>query len=382
MQTIGSLAGIKVLDLSRMLPGPYCSMILADHGADVIGIEDQRFRKDQLFFSTVNRNKRHLSLNLKSIEGKEIFFKLAGDADIIIEGFRPGVVKRLGVDYEAVKEINPGIIYCSITGYGQDGPARDRPGHDVNYMSSAGLLELIGPEHGIPTIPGVQFADIAGGSMNALTGILLALYARTQSGTGQYIDISMTDGLVGYLSLPHYFTSRSDKPPVRSNDLLSHRYGCYNTYRTSDGKFVAIGAVENRFWKRLCELLGYPEYSVLQYSEECRAEIIATLRTVFGRKTVDEWDRLLADEDVCYTRILSYQEVIESPLFKRRGMVVDKIGDQQLSVKEFGIPVKLSATPGSIRTKAVAFGGSTSQILQELGYSEEQITDFSRRNIT
>lgn len=382
MGNIGSLAGLRVLDLSRMLPGPYCSMMLGDHGADVIAIEDQRFKKDQLFFHTVNRNKRHLSLNLKSPEGKEIFFKLAGDADIILEGFRPGVVKRLGVDYKTVKAMNPGIIYCSITGYGQDGPGRDRPGHDVNYMSTAGLLELIGPEDSIPAIPGVQFADIAGGSMNAFSGILLALYARTISGKGQYIDISMTDGLVGYLSLPHYFSTCSDRPPVRSNDLLSHRYGCYNTYVTLDNKYLAIGAVENRFWLRLCELLGVPGFGPLQYDDKDRERITGELRTIFSGKTIDEWDSLLADEDVCYSRILSYQEVLESRLFRERGMVVESIGEQALEIKELGVPIKLSDSPGAIRTPAVTFGASTIQILQELGYHEEQIKDFSKRNIT
>ena len=173
----GSLAGIKVLDLSRLLPGPYCSMLLADHGAEVIGIEDRRFQGDDLFFETLYRNKKHLSLNLKTEAGKTIFFELAADADIIIEGFRPGVAARLGVDYETVSRKFPRIIYCSITGYGQDGPYRERVGHDVNYLAAAGILDLIGPADGPPSIPGVQIADIGGGSMNAVIGILLALVA-------------------------------------------------------------------------------------------------------------------------------------------------------------------------------------------------------------
>ena len=381
MKNRGSLAGIRVLDLSRMLPGPYCSMILADHGADVIAVEDRRFQEDGLFFSTVNRNKRHLSLNLKANEGKEIFFQLAEKADILLEGFRPGVVARLGVDYRSVSEVNPGIIYCSITGYGQSGPGRDRPGHDVNYMSEAGILGLIGPADGKPSIPGVQFADIAGGSMNAVTGILLALYARTRSGRGQYIDISMTDGLVGYHSLLHHFSLASGKQPVRSDDLLSHRYGCYNTYETKDGSYIALGAVENRFWQRLCDILAVPELAAAQYDDSKRSAIIETLTRIFRSRTAAEWDCLLADEDVCYSRVRSYGEMLESPMFQEREMVVDFETVDGQWVKELGIPVKLSETPGSIRSAAVGFGGSTMEILAELGYSNEQAAKLREKKI-
>ena len=381
MSNRGSLAGLRVLDLSRMLPGPFCSMILADHGADVIAVEDRRFQKDGLFFSTVNRNKRHLALNLKTVEGKEIFCRLAEKTDIILEGFRPGVVQRLGVDYQSVRQINPGIIYCSITGYGQSGAGRNRPGHDVNYMSEAGILGLIGPAAGKPSIPGVQFADIAGGSMNAVTGILLALYTRTQSGRGQYIDISMTDGMVGYLSLPHQFSIASGKVPVRSDGILSHRYGCYNTYETKDGVYIAVGAVEHRFWQRLCELLEVPELGGCQYDDDKREEIIATLTRIFSSRTAAQWDCLLTDEDVCYSRVRSYREVLESPMFREREMVVDiETGDGR-KVKELGIPVKLSETPGSIRSAAVGFGSSTLEILGELGYSEEQVAALREKNI-
>ncbi len=281
MQQQGALSGIRVLDLSRMLPGPYCSMILADHGAQVIAIEDKKFQEDGLFFSDLNRNKRHMSLNLKSPEGLAIFFRLAEKADVILEGFRPGVVGRLGVDYQAVQKINPRIIYCSISGYGQTGPLRDRAGHDVNYLSTAGILGLIGEKDRPPTIPGVQVADIAGGSMNAAVGILLALIAREKTGQGQYVDISMTDGMVGFLSLPYFFAERNGRQPKPADSLLSHRYGCYNTYVTADGRYLALGAVENRFWRGLCEHLKRPEFIALQYDEERREEIIGFLRQQF-----------------------------------------------------------------------------------------------------
>ncbi|MBT8350582.1 MAG: CoA transferase, partial [Deltaproteobacteria bacterium] len=235
----GALSGIKVIDLSRLLPGPYCSMILADHGARVIAIEDKRFMGDGLFFSQIYRNKEHMSLNLKTEEGKKIFFRLANDADVILEGFRPGVVQRLGVDYDTVSKTNKKIIYCSISGYGQTGPYRDRAGHDVNYLSRSGALDLIGQANHPPSIPGIQVADIAGGGMNATIGILMALFAREKTGKGQHIDISMTDGLVGFMPSAFFLKQISGQFPTRSYSILSHKYACYNTYETADGRFIS-----------------------------------------------------------------------------------------------------------------------------------------------
>ena len=268
MSTEGALAGITVLDLSRLLPGPYCSMMLADHGARVIAIEDKRFIADDLFITTVNRNKEHMSLNLKTLEGKEIFFRLVERADVLLEGFRPGVVHRLDIDYDTVCKINSKIIYCSITGYGQTGPCRDRAGHDVNYLAHSGVLDLIGEPDRPPSIPGVQIPDIAGGGMNAAIGILLALMARERTGKGQYIDISMTDAMVSLLTLTLYLQQRTGEDPKRGETLLSHRYACYNTYETADGRYLSIGAVENRIWKFFCEHLKVQEYTPLQYDEK------------------------------------------------------------------------------------------------------------------
>ncbi|MBW2489831.1 MAG: CoA transferase, partial [Deltaproteobacteria bacterium] len=211
----GALSGILVMDLSRLLPGPFCSMILADHGARVISVEDKRFLSDDLFISEVNRNKEHMSLNLKTQEGKEIFFRLVKKADILLEGFRPGVVHRLGIDYDTVRSINPKIIYCSITGYGQSGSYRNRAGHDVNFLGYSGILDLMGEPDRPPSIPGVQIGDIAGGGMNAAIGILLALWTRERTGKGQHIDISMTDTMVSFLSLALFLYQRSGEPPKR-----------------------------------------------------------------------------------------------------------------------------------------------------------------------
>ena len=381
-QKPGALAGVNVIDLSRLLPGPYCSMILADHGARVIAVEDKRFLADGLFFNLINRNKEHMSLNLKTEKGKEIFFRLIQNTDVLLEGFRPGVVDRLGVDYQTVREINPKIIYCSITGYGQDGPFRDRVGHDANYLSYAGVLDLIGEADRPPSIPGIQIADIAGGGMNAAIGILLALYARQKTGKGQYIDISMTDGMVGFLPAALFFRRLTGQEPARADGFLSHRYACYNTYETADGRFISIGAVENRFWRQLCDVLGVPEYAELQYDDQHRKEILNFVRNAFKQKTLDEWDTVLGDLDICWGRVQSLSEVLEDPLFRQRKMVVDIKGNDGKTSKTLGVPVKLSETPGAVRTPPVDFGESTPDILRKLGYSEKDIEEFAKAGVT
>ena len=373
----GALSGTTVVDLSRLLPGPYCSMILADHGARVIAIEDKRFLADGLFFNSINRNKEHMSLNLKGDRGKEIFFRLVENADVVLEGFRPGVVDRLGVGYEDVRKVNSNIIYCSITGYGQSGPFRDRVGHDANYLSYAGVLNLDGEAGRPPSIPGVQFADIAGGGMNAAIGILLALFAREKTGKGQYIDISMTDSMVAFLPAALFFSRLTGQEPDRGDSFLSHRYACYNTYETADGKYLSIGAVENRFWKQLCDILGVPEYTELQYDDARRKEIIDFMRAAFKQKPLHEWDAILADRDICWGRVQSLSEVLDDPLFRERQMVVEVSEADGKTSKTLGVPVKLSATPGTIRSAPVEFGASTPAILQELGYSESAIQELA-----
>jgi crotonobetainyl-CoA:carnitine CoA-transferase CaiB-like acyl-CoA transferase len=376
MMQQGALSGIRVLDLSRMLPGPYCSMILADHGAEVIALEDRKFQDDGLFFNDLNRNKSHVSINLKTPEGLEIFFKLAANADVVLEGFRPGVVQRLGVDYDAVRRCNPRIIYCSISGYGQTGPLRNLVGHDVNYIASAGVLDLIGDQGGRPVIPGVQIADIAGGTMNAAIGILLALFAREKTGEGQYIDISMTDGVVGLLSLPYYFARQSGQPQKAGGSLLSHRYACYNTYETADGRFLSIGALENRFWKTLCFHLNRPQYIALQYDEKKRHEIIDDFRSLFLKKTMADWNEELAELEICFAPVKNLAEILVDPHLLEREMVHSYVGENGEEKHGFGIPVKLSETPGSIRTAPGKFGEQTRKILEEIGYSAEQIDTF------
>lgn len=381
MRNKGALSDITVVDLSRLLPGPYCSMILADHGARVIAVESRQFMADGLFLNTVNRNKEHMSLNLKTGQGRQIFFRLIQKADVLLEGFRPGVVDRLGVDYESVRKANPKIIYCSITGYGQYGPFRNRVGHDVNYLSHSGALDLIGEPDRPPSIPGIQIADIAAGGMNAAIGILLALFAREKTGQGQYIDISMTDGMVGFLPAALFFRQLTGRDPRRADAPLSHRYACYNTYETADGRFLSIGAVENRFWKNLCEHFGVPHYAALQYDDSHRQEILQFMRSTFKKQTLDQWDAELADLDICWGRVQTFSEMLADPLFREREMILELQGNAGEKKTAIGIPVKLSKTPGSVRSAAVDFGESTGPILKELGYTEEEIELFTGKNV-
>lgn len=376
----GALDGLLVLDLSRMLPGPYCSMILADHGARVIAIEARRFQSDDLYIDTVNRNKEHVSLNLKAPEGLEVFFRLAEKADVVIEGFRPGVVERLGIGYEAVSRRNPGIVYCSITGYGQTGPLRQSAGHDVNYLARSGVLDLVGTPDGPPVIPGIQIADTAGGGLQAAVGILLALFARGRTGKGQYIDVSMTDGAASLLPLALWFQRRHGAP-VRGDWTFSHGYACYNVYETADGRHLAVGAVEDRFWRLLCRRLDLEEWADHQYDETRRKEIVQRLRERLRTRTLDEWEARFADLDACVCAVKRLDELAGDPLLREREMLVAPEGGGEESAPELGVPVKLSATPGSVRTPPPAFGADTRRVLDELGYSEERIEAFQRDGI-
>ncbi len=371
----GALSGITVVDISRLLPGPFCTMILADHGARVIAIEDRRYAAEAGATFTVLRNKSHMTLNLKTEAGRAIFFDLIKRADVIVEGFRPGVAGRLGVDYESVSAVNSRIIYCSITGYGQNGPCREVAGHDVNYLSVAGVLDLIGEKNRPPSIPGIQIADLTGG-MNAVIGILLALYAREKTGKGQYIDISMTDGSLSLMPLALSFRQITGSPVTRSDSILSHRYACYNTYETADKRYLSIGAVENRFWKNLCEYFGVPEYTPLQYDDSRREEIIDFYRRKIREKTLAQWEKEFSPLDICWGSVRTLEEALESSLFQERGMVVELKEKDGRRSRVLGIPVKLSRTPGSVRTPPPGFGEDTHDILRELGYTDEKIRDL------
>lgn len=375
----GALSGIQVLDLSRMLPGPYCSMILADHGARVIAIEDGRYRAEGNFVGNLYRNKQHMTLDLKTPQGKKILFRLVQKADVFIEGFRPGVVKKLGIDYPVLKEINPKLVYCAITGYGQSGGLENTPGHDVNFLSYSGVLEQIGSLGGPPVIPGIQIADIAGGAMNAAMGILLALFAREKTGQGQYVDISMTDGSLGLMQVVLFFRELFGRTPQRGDGLLSQGYACYNTYETNDGRYLSLGALEPRFWKPLCHHLGLLEFAPLQFDDSRQKEMIHQLQTLFKQKSLATWEKELAGLDICWAPVRTLDEALEDPMFKARDMVIK--GEEGALQPAIGIPVKLSGTPGTLRTQPVGFGENTREVLQQLGYSDREIEAFQQEGI-
>lgn len=378
MQKRGALDGIRVLDLSRLLPGPYCSMILADHGARVIAVEDRRFEASGHYVATVNRNKEHMTLDLKTPAGQEIFARLVQQSDVLIEGFRPGVVTKLGVDYEAVCKLKEDIIYCSITGFGQNGPYRDRVGHDVNYLSLAGVLGLVGEKKRPPAIPGVQFSDMIAG-MNGAMGIMLALLEHGKTGRGQYIDVAMTDSAMAFLPVVQLMKDLLGTDPVRGDGFLSHRYACYNTYETADNRFIAIGALEPRFWLNLCVHLKQEEYIPLQFDDTERERIIQRLRAIFKEKSLAAWCRELEDVEACWSPVRRYGEVLEDPHVKAREMVVSVPTGEESAAKVLGVPVKLSRTPGSVRTPAPTFGQDTRSVLAELGYSREEIQALIER---
>ncbi|BBO78400.1 CoA transferase [Desulfosarcina widdelii] len=377
MNPSGALSGITVIDLSRLLPGPYCTMLLADHGARVIALEDPRYRDSGEFVAPVYRSKRHMTLNLKSGPGREIFFKLVKNADVVVEGFRPGVVKRLGVDYASVCRVNPKIVYCSITGYGQTGSMKHAAGHDVNYLSRAGLLDLMGEKNRAPAIPGIQIADLVGGGMNGALGILMALFHRERTGHGQQIDISMTDGMLGLLPAVQFFQALFGTEQTRGDTFLAHRYACYNTYATADGRYLAVGAVENRFWQNVCDCIGKPEYGPLQYDESHREEIIAFLRSTFKDKTLDHWEREFDGLDVCVSPVRTVAEALGDPLFSQREMIREMEG----GTAALGIPVKFGETPGRIDSAPPTFGEHTDRVLENLGYGQQEIQKLRQEGV-
>jgi crotonobetainyl-CoA:carnitine CoA-transferase CaiB-like acyl-CoA transferase len=376
----GALTGKTVIDLSRMLPGPYCSMILADHGARVIAVEEKRFAEDPFFISALYRNKEHMTLNLKSESGQDVFYKLVKMADVLIEGFRPGVTARLGVDYYSLREINPRLVYCSITGYGQIGPEKDKAGHDVNYIAAAGVLDCIGSAEGPPVIPGVQLADLAGG-MNAAMGVLLALLARNKTEEGQYVDISMSDAAMGLLPLVLNQYNQTGYVPKRGNSLLSHGYACYNTYETADGRAVSIGALEPKFWSALCTHLGLEDCIPLQFDDSRREEMKTEFARCFQKKTLAQWEQELSDLDVCCQGVRTMDEAMNHPQFQARGMAVGFPDQNDRNVPTLGVPVCLKKTPGSLRTRPAQFGEHTEDILQELGYRPEQIREMTELSV-
>ncbi len=366
-----------MLDLSRQLPGPFCSTLLADLGMDVLVITapEDPFGIGVPFLA---RNKRHMTLNLKTAEGLEIFGRLVDDADVVLEGFRPGVMRRLGLDAETLRSRNPRLVYCAISGYGQDGPYRDKVGHDVNYLGYAGVLEYGGTPDGPPTIPPVQVADVGAGSLVAAVGILAALAARDETGRGQVVDVAMLDGAAAWNvahQAIHWFTGAL---PQRGREQLTGHWPCYHVYATRDGRHVTVGAYEPHFWATLCRHFGREDFVADQWSETRREEILAFFEAAFREKTMAEWVAELGPQDICFGPVLNLAEAYEDPQLRHRGMIAEADGPAGPQ-PYVGCPVKLSETPAAVRTPPATFGQHTGDVLHQLGYTAADIAALRAR---
>jgi len=370
------LRNLKLLDLSRQLPGPFCSMLLADLGVDVLVVAAPNDNMG-IGIPLIQRNKRSMTLNLKHPTGKKIFEQLVEDADIILEGFRPGVTERLGIDYASMAALNPRVVYCSISGYGQDGPYRDKVGHDINYLGYAGVLGISGAAGNPPTIMPVQVADIGGGALMATVGILSALMAREHTGRGQFVDISMMDGSVAWNVFHTLLYFAFGSQPQRGGTQLTGHNPCYAVYETKDGKYVTVGALEGHFWRNLCEQLGVPEFVSDQFSEgERRDEMFRVLREKFKQKTQAEWLAQLEKVDICFGPVNSIPEALNDPQVQARGLITE-IGGRKLIAS----PLKLSDTPPAAPTLPPDFGQHTDEVLQGLGLTAEQIEELRAQRV-
>lgn len=388
------LEGIRVLDFSQYLPGPLCAQHLADLGADVLKIENPKGgdparptptgESASRNFLLVNRNKRSLSVNLREAEGVEIVRQLTGRADVVIDGFRPGVMERLGLGYAALREVNPRLVFCAITGYGQDGPYAMRGGHDINYQSLAGILEQSGASGGPPTPGNFQIADLAGGTLTAVMGILAALYDVQRSGRGRFVDVSMTDAVLAHsiaamVALQSYGHGR---PLPRGEDFTSGRLACYGVYETADGRHLALGALEPQFWQAFCRAAERPDLIAKGFvlddtSAQARAEVAALVSS----RTLQDWTTLLEGVDACATPVLRLDEVMLHPQTRARGMVVAGESADGVAYPQFAFPLKMSEYRFTVDRRPPKLGEHNREILTDLGYDEACIADFEARKI-
>jgi alpha-methylacyl-CoA racemase len=385
----GPLQGIRVLDLSRLLPGGFCSLLLSDFGADVIKVEDtgagdyirawppyyegvEESARSALFLA-LNRGKRSIRLDLKTEGGREAFLRAVERADVVLESFRPGVLERLGVGYEAMRAVNPGIVYCAITGYGQDGPNRDRSGHDMNYLGLIGLLGLTGEPDGAPIQSAGQIADVGGGALTAAFGILAALRERDRSGEGQVVDVSMADGALSWLAMVAARFFAEGVTPHRGDLELAGAIVCYRPYRCADG-WVTLGALEPKFWLGWCRGVGREDLVEQQFAPAGSA-VHREVEAIFAQRTREQWRAFASEHDCCLEPVLDLDEALDSELVRAREMVVelDQPGAER-PVRLLGLPVKLGRTPGDPnRAPGPALGEHTREVLASLGYTEEQI---------
>jgi alpha-methylacyl-CoA racemase len=384
------LSDVKILDLTRLLPGGFCTLLLADLGADVIKVEDTGqgdyvrwappyYGSDEhtplgtrsAIYLALNRNKRSVRLDLKQDGGRQALIKLAESADVLVESFRPGVLDKLGVGYDVLRRANPALIYCPITGYGQDGPNRDRAGHDMNYLGLNGILGLTGEAGGPPIQSGAQIADLGGGGLMAAVGILAALQEGRRSGEGHMVDISMTDGSLSWLVMEAARYFGSGEVPERGNIMLSGGIVCYRPYEAADG-WVTCGALEPKFWQRFCKAVDREDLIQHQF-EAPGSEVHKAVAEIFKTRTREQWKSFNDEHDAMIEPILELDETLESELVREREMTVTYEQPEMGEITQLGFPIKLSRTPASIERPAPALGEHTAEVLADSGYANEEI---------
>lgn len=380
---VGALDGIRILDLSRLLPGPYCSMLLADFGAEVIKIEEpgrgdysRSFPPFQNGFGywhlQLNRNKKSVVLDLKSDAGRAAFLKLAQTADVVLESYRPGVLKRLGIDYETVSRLNPKIVYCAITGYGKRGPLVDQADHDIGYVSLAGITSMSGEPGGRPAIPGILMADMNAALMAGMS-ILMAVRHAEQNGTGQEIDISLYNTALTLMPGAASLYFGSGFVAERGNNWLTGAYANYNIYETRDGRYVSVGCLEKKFWSNLCLALDRADLIDALDDESQHERVKDELTEIFRTKTMHEWTVCLEGKDTCVTPVLNFDEALAAEQTRANAMVLTVEDEEIGTYKQLGFAMKMSATPGTLQKRAPRLGEDTEAVLRGCGLSEAEL---------
>lgn len=384
----GPLSGLKILDFSTLLPGPYATQLLADMGAEVLRIESPT-RPDLLRFAppmvgeisaghgSINRNKQCIALDLKQAESIEIVKKLLQEYDIVLEQFRPGVMQRLGLDYQTLSAEKPELIYCSITGYGQTGPLKSRAGHDINYLALAGLASYSGRKETGPILSGTQIADIAGGTHHAVMGILAAVIERSRTAKGQHIDISMSDAALALSTTAGAAHLAGEQAPELSGTMLNGGI-FYDFYETSDGRHLSVGSLEPQFCKQLCEAMGQPEWfeRAMNYNPEVQAELKQDFISAFKQKSFDEWSEIFAALDACVEPVLSLNETEQHPHFQERGMYIEVEAADGQRLRQVASPIKFSASQTEYRNAGLPIGANTDEVLGKLGYDENRLAQL------
>lgn len=387
------LTGVKVLDFSQLLPGPMCSLQLADLGAEVIKIEPPQgdaarglgsssSNTTSHFFLAINRNKRSLAIDLRAEGAVAIIEALVKDADILLEGFRPGVMNRLGLGYERLAALNPRLVYCAISGYGQDGPLAEFGGHDINYQSYAGTLEQNATADGPPHTGSFPVADLAGGALSATMGILAALFDAQRSGRGRFIDVAMTDCAMALNTIPLTSLHSWGQPVPAGCDTLSGALPCYGTYVTADGRYLAVGALEPKFWQAFCTAVGHPELMKSGWAAgKAGAAIKQQVADIIKAKTQAEWVEVFRAVDACVSPVLRIDEVLAHPNTQARRMTVDTAGADGRTVPYFAFPLKMSDYQFSVDRLPPALGADNEDILRELGHDQAAIASLRNAGV-